>query len=176
MNRPGLTHVYCGSGKGKTTAAIGLAVRAAGAGLHVLIVQFLKGQDTGELRSLALIPNITVVRGKASERFTFQMDERERAETRELSGRNLAGAVAAAKNGECELLILDEALGALEAGMLDEAALRELVCEKPEGLELVLTGRNPREWIISSADYVSEIVPRKHPYERGIAARSGIEY
>lgn len=176
MNRQGLTHVYCGNGKGKTTAAIGLAVRAAGAGLRVMIVQFLKSQDTGELRSLALIPNITMVRGKASGKFTFQMDEHERAETRELSDRTLAAAVAAAKNGECDLLILDEALGALESGMLDEAALIELVGEKPERLELVLTGRNPPEWLISHADYVSEILPRKHPYECGIAARSGIEY
>lgn len=93
----GLIHIYCGDGKGKTTAATGLAVRAAGCGMKVLLVQFLKGQETGELRALANIPGITVLRGKASEKFTFQMDGRELQQTYDLNTKNLLTAVEQAR-------------------------------------------------------------------------------
>ena len=111
----GLIHIYCGDGKGKTTAATGLAVRAAGCGMKVLLVQFLKGQETGELRALAHIPGITVLRGKASEKFTFQMDERELQQTYDLNTKNLLTAVEQARAGACDLLVLDEVMGALSA-------------------------------------------------------------
>ena len=171
----GLIHVYCGDGKGKTTAAVGLAARAAGRGLRVLMVQFLKGQETGELRSLALLPGVTVLRGKASEKFTFQMDERELQQTYDLNTKNLLTAKEALRAGECDLLILDEILGALSCELVDEDLLRDLVGTKPEGAELVLTGRNPPDWLLDAADYVTEMVKRKHPFDRGIPAREGIE-
>ena len=161
----GLIHIYCGDGKGKTTAATGLAVRAAGCGMKVLLVQFLKGQETGELRALAHIPGITVLRGKASEKFTFQMDERELQQTYDEQ----------ARAGACDLLVLDEVMGALSCQLIDEDLLRSLVEQKPERLELVMTGRNPPDWLIDAADYVSEIKKVKHPYDRGVSARRGIE-
>ena len=166
----GLIHIYCGDGKGKTTAATGLAVRAAGCGMKVLLVQFLKGQETGELRALAHIPGITVLRGKASEKFTFQMDERELQQTYDL-----LTAVEQARAGACDLLVLDEVMGALSCQLIDEDLLRSLVEQKPERLELVMTGRNPPDWLIEAADYVSEIKKVKHPYDRGVSARRGIE-
>ena len=82
MQNGGLIHLYCGDGKGKTTAAIGLSVRCAGHGNHVLLVQFLKSRPTGELKSLALIPGIEVMRGKETKKFTFQMNEEEKAKVK----------------------------------------------------------------------------------------------
>lgn len=176
MNESGLIHLYCGDGKGKTTAALGLALRASGAGKRVLLLQFLKGRETGELKSLARLPEITVVRGNASGKFSFQMDPAERAAALILHTENLRAAINTARAGECDLLILDEALGALSAGLLDERLLRELVSGKPPALELVLTGRAPPHWLFEAADYVSEMCKRKHPFDRGIAARSGVEF
>ncbi|MGI5966865.1 MULTISPECIES: cob(I)yrinic acid a,c-diamide adenosyltransferase [Anaerotruncus] len=171
----GLIHIYCGDGKGKTTAAIGLAARAAGNGMKVAILQFLKGQETGELSSLALIPGITVIRGKASEKFTFQMDERELQQTYDLCTKNLLTALELLRAGQCDLLVLDEILGALSCELVDEDLLRSLIEQKPEQAELVLTGRNPPDWLLEKADYVTEMVKRKHPYDRGVPARRGIE-
>ena len=162
----GLIHIYCGDGKGKTTAATGLAVRAAGCGMKVLLVQFLKGQETGELRALANIPGITVLRGKASEKFTFQMDGRELQQTYDLNTKNLLTSVEQARTGACDLLVLDEVMGALSCQLIDEDLLRSLVEQKPDRLELVMTGRNPPDWLIEAADYVSDIKKVKHPYDR----------
>lgn len=100
----GLIHIYCGDGKGKTTAAIGLAVRAAGRGMPVLIAQFLKGRDSGELHALAKIPEITLLRGRGGGKFTFQMDERELQQTYDENSKLLLSAVEAARAGTCKLL------------------------------------------------------------------------
>lgn len=171
----GLIHIYCGDGKGKTTAAIGLAVRAAGRGMPVLIAQFLKGRDSGELHALAKIPEITLLRGRGGGKFTFQMDERELQQTYDENSKLLLSAVETARAGTCKLLILDEIMGALSTETVDADLLRSLVERKPEELELVLTGRNPPDWLVEAADYVSEIRKQKHPFDRGIPAREGIE-
>lgn len=175
MNGQGLIHCYCGDGKGKTTAALGLALRAAGAGKKVLLLQFLKGRDTSELRVLERIPEITVLRGNASEKFSFQMDERERQQAYDMHCKNLLTAVEAARAGACDLLVLDEAMAAVSTGLIDEDLLRNFVENKPQPLELVLTGRNPPEWLLERADYVTEMVKRKHPFDSGISARTGVE-
>ncbi|MEM1483790.1 cob(I)yrinic acid a,c-diamide adenosyltransferase [Oscillospiraceae bacterium PP1C4] len=175
MREMGLIHVYCGDGKGKTTAAMGLAMRASGVGMKVLIVQFLKGQETGELRSLALLPNVSVIRGNPSGKFSFQMDERELQHTYDLHTKNLLTAIEAARAGNCDLLILDEIMGALSASLIDEDLMHNFIEHKPESLELVLTGRNPPDWLLEKASYISEICKRRHPYDQGIPARRGIE-
>ena len=171
----GLVHLYCGDGKGKTTAAGGLSVRAAGSGLRVLFVQFLKSRPSGEIAVLSALANVRVLRGKEGTAFSFQMTDEQKRATREMHDRNLAEAARAAKAGECDLLVLDEAVGALNRGLVDGELLRSLVREKPEALELVLTGRNPPEDLAEMADYVSEIRKVKHPFDRGIGARTGIE-
>lgn len=171
----GLIHIYCGDGKGKTTAAVGLAVRAAGSGLKVTFIQFLKGQMSSELKSFALLPNITLVREKLSPKFSFQMNETELTDTRAAHSRYLEKALELAESGACDLLVLDEVMGALSCGLIDEELLHRLVERKPEQLELVLTGRNPPQWLVEQADYVSEIKKVKHPYDKGIEARNGIE-
>ena len=172
----GLIHLYFGNGKGKTTAALGLAVRAAGCGVKVVIVQFLKESNTGELCQLQLLPNITVLRGTAAKCFVHKMTPEQRAETKMIQNENLEKACALVRSGQCGLMILDEALDAWQLGLLDEAAFLDLVLNKPEGLELVITGHKRDERIIAAADYVTEMVKIKHPYDSGVTARRGIEF
>lgn len=176
MSRTGCTHIYCGDGKGKTTASLGLAIRSAGRGNDVLIVQFLKGQDTGELSTLAGIPNIEVVRDKDCKKFVFQMNEEEKAQVREDCNRILAYGIEKARAGECGLLIFDEICGALSMNVVDEQMLKEFVADLPDPLELVLTGRNPPDWLVDAADYVTEMKKIKHPFDAGKPARRGVEY
>lgn len=171
----GLVHIYMGCGKGKTSAAIGLAVRAAGSGLRVLIEQFMKTEDTGERRALSFIPGITLLPVPAQRRFSFQMSEEERKMAGAECRKDFRRTVAAACEEDFDILILDEALTALEKGFLDESALNDFLREKPEKLEVVLTGRKCPDGLIALADYVSNIGNGKHPYDRGLMARIGIE-
>lgn len=172
----GLIHIYCGDGKGKTTAAMGLALRAAGSGMKVYIVQLLKGADTSELASLKLIPNITAARCDKNYGFTFSMTEENMRLMTECHNKLLSDAEAAAKSGEYGMLIIDEFNAAYEYGYLDRRLADRIVLQKPEALELVLTGRDPQQKFIDAADYVSEIKAVKHPFDKGITARKGIEY
>ncbi len=172
----GLIHIYCGDGKGKTTAAIGLGVRACGRGMHVLLVQFLKGADSGELEVLRALPGFTVFPNPETLKFTFQMNEEERAQAALLCANRFEQAVDSARQGNCDLLILDEVFGAVSTGMLPEEALTEFARSKPPALELVLTGRDPSAQVLALADYVSEIKKVKHPFDRNIPARRGIEF
>lgn len=173
----GLVHIYTGEGKGKTTAAIGLGVRACGQGLKVLMVQFLKGMPTGEMYSLkALEPGFTLYRGTQTTKFTWEMNEEDKIQAADEQQRIFSFAQDAAVKGECDLLILDEALGAVSSGMLDIKRLLEFVKSKPEELEVVLTGRGAPQELIELADYVSEIHALRHPADKGIHARQGIEF
>ena len=128
----GLIHLYHGDGKGKTTAAMGLAVRALGCGRRVVIVQFLKGGATGELEPLQTL-GATFYRGKAGQKFVFQMNE-------------------------------------------EEELLQNAVLHKPAEQELAMTGRDPAPWMLDAADYITEMCCRRHPYEKGIPARKGVEF
>lgn len=171
----GLIHIYCGNGKGKTTAAVGLAVRCAGRGNKVLLVQFLKSRDSGELYSLAKLPDIEVMRGKESKKFTFQMNEEEKHALLIEHNKMFEQVLAKIKNGGYSLLILDEVIGALNAKVFEMPKLIEFLRHKPENLEVVLTGRNPAPELVEIADYVSEMRKVKHPMDKGIMAREGIE-
>lgn len=171
----GLIHIYCGDGKGKTTAAVGLAVRCAGRGNKVLLVQFLKSRDSGELYSLAKLQDIEVMRGKESKKFTFQMNEEEKHALLIEHNKMFEQVLAKIKNGGYSLLILDEVIGALNARVFEMPKLIEFLRHKPENLEVVLTGRNPAPELVEIADYVSEMRKVKHPMDKGIMAREGIE-
>ena len=173
----GLTHIYYGDGKGKTTAALGLAVRAAGCGLNVVIVQFLKNWKCGELNTLALLPNITVLRGKIEgATFVFEMNDEQKAVTKTIQDDILKNALEMQKNGQCDLLVLDEALDAYKLGVLDAELFEGLLNNKPENLEMVITGHSADAKLIELADYVTEMAKRKHPYDLGVTARRGIEF
>ena len=174
QNPKGLVHIYCGDGKGKTSAALGLALRAAGRGKKVLIARFLKHEDSGELLSLRHVPGITVLPIERSFGFVFAMDE----ETKKEAASYYEGLFdrAQALSADWDVLILDEIMAAVNTGMVPEEQVVSFLKERPEGLEVVMTGRNPSKALLSMADYVSEIRKLRHPYERGIGAQEGIEY
>lgn len=171
-----MIHLYHGDGKGKTTAAMGLALRALGAGRRVTIVQFLKGSASGEIEMLQKLPGVAVLRGKNSDKFSFRMDAEERERARRAHNENLEAAMRRLQEGQCDFLVLDEALGALSAGLLEEETLRRLVDGLPGQAELVLTGRGPGAWLREAADYCTEMKCEKHPYQKGVAARKGVEF
>ena len=167
----GLVHLYWGEGKGKTTAAMGLALRALGNGCRVVVVQFLKGADTGEIPLLRQL-GAQVYRGKAGQKFVFQMNEEEKAATRALQNENLKAAL----DCPADLLVLDEACAAWELNMVDRDLLEQAVRHRPAGQEVVLTGRRPAPWMEDLADYSTEMRCWRHPYEKGAQARKGVEF
>ena len=171
MERTGLLHLYYGDGKGKTTAAMGLALRALGSGKRVVVLQFLKGGQSGEIPLLEQL-GAKIYRGKAGQKFVFQMNDAEKAETRALQNANLAAAMAE----PADLLILDEAGSAWELDMADKALLQQAVLQRPAGQECVLTAHKAPQWMLDAADYSTEMKCRRHPYQKGIKARKGIEY
>ena len=173
--REGLIHIYTGEGKGKTSAALGLSLRAAGAGLKVVIVQFMKGRETSEAETLALVPNITLLRNSTDEGFWRSMSEERREFRRGEHNANLKKALDLVAAGQCDLLVLDEAVSAYNCGALDRGLIEKLLTDKPAALELVLTGREPCDLFLDYADYVTEMKKVKHPFDRGIVARLGIE-
>ncbi len=171
-----MIHLYCGDGKGKTTAAVGLAVRAAGNGQKVLFVQFLKARLTGEIPVLSSIDQITVIRAKSSPKFTYEMTGEE---IRKLSEENTAAldrAFEMASRGEADLLILDEVITAVANDVIAEEHLRHCVASFDSDCELVMTGRSPERWMIEAADYVTDMEKIRHPFDRGVEARRGIEF
>lgn len=167
----GLVHLYWGNGKGKTTTAMGLALRALGSGKSVTIVQFLKGAESGEIAPLRAL-GAKIYRGKAGQKFVSRMSEQEKAETRAMQTEHLRAAL----EEPSDLLILDEACAAWQLDMVDRALLEQAVRAKPDAQELVLTGRDPAPWMRELADYQTEMHCCRHPYERGITARKGIEF
>lgn len=172
----GLIHIYCGDGKGKTTASLGLAVRAAGSGMNVHIVQLLKGSETSELNALRLLPNITVRRCDRDYGFTFNMSDENRRQLTECHNNLLLHAETLMNSSSIDMLVIDEFNAAYEYNLLDRELADRIVLQKPERTELILTGRNPQMKFIEIADYVSEINAVRHPYQSGIKARKGIEY
>lgn len=171
---PGLIHIYCGDGKGKTTASLGLALRAAGSGKKVLLLQFFKDGKSSEFASLAHVPGIEVIPQTRTFGFSWTLSGEEKAEAKAYYSDLLEDAFR--KGADFDLLVLDEAMSACSAGMIGEARLLALLGEKPEGLEVVLTGRDPSQALLDAADYVTEMKKIRHPYEKGVAARRGIEY
>ena len=174
-NDLGLVHIYCGEGKGKTTCSVGLAVRASGYGLHVLFMQFLKSGDSSELKVLRSLSGVEVLGTKPIKKFSFQMTEEEKEETRRVNAEQFADMVKMLEHDHYDMLVLDETLGAIEAGLLDEQIIVDFLKNRPAQLEVVLTGRYPSDQLLELADYVSRIDKVKHPYDKGIPARAGIE-
>ena len=175
-NRQGLLHIYCGDGKGKTSAAVGMAVSAAGCGMKVLVIRFLKTENSGEVEVLRSIPGITVTPCDRTFGFVFRMTEEQKQEAALYYQSRFEAAAKKAVQGQYDLLILDEILASCNYGMVRETSVVEFLQNRPEKLEVVLTGRNPSETFLELADYVSEICMRRHPYEKGIPARRGIEF
>lgn len=173
----GLVHIYTGTGKGKTTAAVGLGIRAYGQGLKVLMVQFLKGWDTGEMKVIASLgPCFQLFRYTENDKFTWGMSDEERGGIKGEMRVGLNYAIEAVMSGEWDMIIMDEIMAAVNYGFLPLEEVVEIVKNRPKGLELVLTGRDAPVKLIGLANYVSEITACKHPMEKGVIARAGIEY
>lgn len=173
MPQKGFVHIYCGDGKGKTTAAVGLIIRALGAGKRALLVRFLKDSSSSELAILAELPGVSIFPDPEHINFSWNMTLDEKAAYRDMA---LEKFDYAAENAErFDLIVFDEACSAISLGFLDEARVLDFIYSLAEGQELVFTGREPSEALISAADYVSEIRKVKHPFDKGIAARDGIE-
>lgn len=171
----GLVHVYEGDGKGKTTAAVGLSVRCAGNGGCVLFTQFLKDGSSGEISVLKQMKQITVLPAERKFGFTFLMTEDEKKEASDYYTAYFEKITETVRKTHYDLLVLDEIIGACNTGMLEESLLLEFLDIRPEGLEVVLTGRDPSDSLRQCCDYDSEIKKKKHPFDNGTAARDGIE-
>jgi cob(I)alamin adenosyltransferase len=169
----GYVHVYTGDGKGKTTAAIGLAVRAAGHDRWTYIGQFMKGQHYGELAALEHIPQITIEQygdeGCISKDEVTEMHIRHAEE-------GLERVRAAMLSGKHDMVVLDEVNVALWFGLLTEDAVLALLDERPAGVELVLTGRRAPQALLDRAHLITEMKELRHYYSDGIVAREGIEF
>lgn len=172
----GLIHVYCGDGKGKTTCALGLALRAAGAKMNVVIIQFLKGSDTSELQSIKNIPEIKVLRNAEDYGFVSNMTPAQLETIKQMHNDNLNIALRLIETEKCDLLILDELTYVYDMKLIDTEKIDSLIKNKPKNLELVITGRNPSSVFIDNADYITEMKALKHPFDKGIHARKGIEF
>ncbi|AOY76345.1 cob(I)yrinic acid a,c-diamide adenosyltransferase [Clostridium formicaceticum] len=172
----GLIHIYTGNGKGKTTAAIGQGVRTAGGGFKVLMVQFLKGDDTGELHSIKkLSPNFELIRFAATNKFYFRLTEEEKVEVKKSVLQGLEMIKRCLKAESYNLIIMDEIMAVIYNNVIDLEEVREILLSKPHYIEMILTGRKAPEPLIDLADYVTEMTMMKHPFEKGIGARKGIE-
>ncbi len=172
----GLIHIYCGEGKGKTTASLGLIVRASGAGYDVVFVQYFKSWDTSELKILEKFPNVTVIRGDLPKAFTWELNGDSQQRIEQIHNRMFREAAAAVKPGRKTLFVMDEMIGAATFSYIDKDMVLDYLRSKPDNVEVVMTGRNPLPEFVELADYVSNITKIKHPFDRGILAREGIEY
>jgi cob(I)alamin adenosyltransferase len=171
--KKGLIHVYTGDGKGKTTAAIGLGIRAVGAGLSVYMIQFMKGRRYSELDGLSTVPHFTVIQFGRDE---FVSKETPAQVDIDLAVQGFAHAREIIQNGTYDVVILDEINVALDYHLLLLQDILSLLKEKPEHVELVLTGRYAHPKVIKQADVVSEILEIKHPYQKGVQCRMGIDW
>jgi cob(I)alamin adenosyltransferase len=171
----GLIQVYTGNGKGKTTAALGLAFRAAGHGLKVLIIQFMKGNNLyGEMESARKLSPCLTIKPFGGKTFLSKTHPPE-ANDIQLAMEGLSLAKRAVENKEYDIVILDEINMAIDFGLIPLSEVLDLIDRKPEEVELILTGRNAKPEMIERADLVTEMVERKHYAHKGISARKGIE-
>lgn len=170
-----MIHIYTGDGKGKSTAAAGLALRGIGAGMTVLFVQLLKDGSSSETAMLSKL-GAKVRCCSTGGKFTFQMSDEEKSSAAAdiVSTLNQCAEIMSA--GSADMIVVDEFFGAYSSGLIDNDLAERIVGSVPENVELVLTGRNAPDSFVSRADYVTVMDKVKHPFDRGITARRGIEY
>jgi cob(I)alamin adenosyltransferase len=175
--KKGYIQVYTGDGKGKTTAAVGIATRAAGNEYKVIMVQFLKGGSTGELESAKkLQPYFSIHRFEKPRGFFWTLNDEEKAELKKEIQEAYEFCLKQLEERNCDILIMDEIMGALGNKLVTEEQILELMNRKPEDVELIMTGRNVPEKIIERANLVTEMKAIKHYFNEGVPARKGIEF
>lgn len=171
----GLIQIYTGNSKGKTTAALGLTLRAVGQGFKVCIIQFMKGrQDYGELKGLKRLEPECRIEQFGKPHWVTKGQAKD--EDRQAAQAGIQRVREIMKSGNCDILILDEVINGIWFELISEEDVLALMDEKPEHMELVMTGRNASPNLIEKAHLVTEMVQIKHPYEIGVNARKGIEY
>jgi len=169
-----MVHIYCGDGKGKTTAAMGLALRMAGAGRNVLIGQFFKDGSSGEIKVLKTIPGVEVLHCETVPGRYVHMTEPQKVQARK---DYTAYLLTLLERGETsDLLVLDEVISALNRGIVPMEPVTAFLRDFGQKLEVVLTGRNPAPELVELADYVTEMRKEKHPFDKGVRARKGVEF
>ena len=171
-----MIHVYYGDGKGKTTAAAGLALRAAGSNMKVMFVQFLKTEFSGERNLLSKLKNVTVTACPLALEFTVEMTDAERQQASVLFRGIFERSAATALSERYDMIVLDEVFDVINEGMLGEAEVFEFIANAPNSIEIVMTGHNPPQRFIDEADYVTEMKKIKHPFDKGLTGRIGIEF
>lgn len=172
----GLVHIYTGDGKGKTTAAIGLCIRALGRGYKILLIQFLKGQKSGEIEFLKKInADIKIVRQEDIKSFFWNMNDEQKKKVKKSTDSIIKMVSKEILSNVYNMIVLDEVFGAINNGLIEVDTIKELIRKKADGIELVLTGRNASSELVDLADYVSFIKAVKHPSKKGIPSRIGIE-
>lgn len=169
-----MLHIYCGDGKGKTTCSMGLAVRAAGHGRKVVVAQFLKSGNSGERVVLEQLPTVNCLPVPETMKFTFLMNEQEKADTRAQMTEIFSQAAQLGRDSD--LLVLDELCSAINTGMVPLDQVLAFLDSRPENLEVVITGRDPAPELQERADYITEMRKVKHPFDRGVHAREGVEW
>ncbi|MFH2055415.1 MAG: cob(I)yrinic acid a,c-diamide adenosyltransferase [bacterium] len=173
----GLTIVYTGDGKGKTTAALGMCVRAAGYKWKVKILQFVKGSwKYGELKGIKLLADYVEMEQVGEGFVGIVDDDKDFSVHREAARRGLAYAREIVGSGKYDLVILDELNVALDLGLVDLSEVLDLIAAKPEKLHLVITGRGAKPEVIEVANLVTEMTEIKHPYRQGILAQRGVDW
>lgn len=175
-----MVHLYTGEGKGKTSAAIGLCIRAAGWNRQICFAQFMKGNDTGELHVLGSLPGVTVLRSEKNFGFYQSMSAGDKEELTNIHNEILDMLLETAESKRCDMIILDEVTYPFKWELLDRTKLQRLLnmgkAERPEEIELVLTGRGAENLLRDAADYITEMECVRHPFEKGVRARKGIEF
>lgn len=176
MMEKGLMHVYCGDGKGKTTVAVGLALRAAAAGKKVVFAQFMKGGRSGETEALSRMEEVTVLKSDKQFPFYEQMTVPQKEELKGIHNVILEELAAKVEGGECSLVVLDEITYPCSFDLIDTEKLQSFLLNSKGRTEIVCTGRNPADFLLERADYITEMKCIRHPFEKGVGAREGIEY
>jgi len=174
-SQAGRVIIYTGDGKGKTTAAIGTGVRAAGQGLKVLMVMFMKGVDYfhGEIQALSGVPNFNIEsfgqKGWVKKGQLRSIDIQQAKAALDFSRQ-------AVNSGVLDVIILDEAISALDCGLISYEELSDIIISRPKGVSIILTGRNADQRLFAIADIVTEMKAIKYNYEKGINAHRGLDY
>lgn len=176
MLEKGYTHLYFGYGKGKTTAAVGLGIRAVGAGMKVAMIQLLKGVQSSEEIALKHIPNFDLYRYQKSDKFYSFADEKEKESIILDFKTSIKKLDEILSSNKYDMIILDEILDCIDVGLMTEEDVVQIISEKPSNIEIVLTGHKKYDLLIEKADLVTETTSVKHYMDIGVAARKGIEY
>lgn len=174
--KKGLVHFYLGNGKGKTTALFGLALRALGRDFKVLIVQVLKARETGEILFFKKLNNnnLKIIRINTCEKFSWEMNNHEVIQSKQEITQGIRNILN--YYNDYDIVLFDELLNAENIGFIDEEEIKNIILNKSSELELVFTGRKTKDSLKVFADYISNIEAEKHPYEKGIQSRIGIEF